>query len=507
MEDLVCFAVVACLVWTFLHSRGADKRWRFVTILAVLSLVLGAIWYTYWEVAHGSALASHVTASAYVFLPVSLVLSLASLLSFPTDPLDAAEGRLGEGRAGHRWYVIITLDSLVLVGSVFLVVWTTSLAQLLRRQHYATPAVVSVVGANVGFLILLTVIALMAMFRRPRSGAALALLGAGVGALALFTAVVLSLAVQGFTRLPVLCGLIPVGGWLLILLACLVPMPESAKGSGRNGPLFLWLQAAVPYLALTVAGALAIGRLIDYGAIGQIETYGLLGLLLLVLVRQMTMLSENTRLLILLRSSREELRYQAFHDPLTGLANRTLFADRLEHALTFRDGRPFGLVFCDLDDFKQVNDRLGHAAGDELLRVTANRLRIATRAEDTVARIGGDEFALLLTGVHDAPEAACRRLAETIRAPAVLAGRPQPVGASLGLVIAEPGGRRKGAEALLREADLAMYEAKRRGKDRTVVYRQGTPRRSRNRKGTLDLTGYEGKAAARALLRHVPRTR
>jgi diguanylate cyclase (GGDEF)-like protein/PAS domain S-box-containing protein len=164
-----------------------------------------------------------------------------------------------------------------------------------------------------------------------------------------------------------------------------------------------------------------------------------------------------------------QLEVQAFHDPLTGLANRALFQDRLEHAL-LRAARTFdqvGVLFLDLDDFKTVNDGLGHAVGDAVLRVVAERLRHALRPEDTVARLGGDEFAVLLEAVPDreAARATAARLLEALRPPLELAGRTVGAGASIGVVVGD-----SSAGDLLRDADVAMYRAKEAGKGQVVQF-------------------------------------
>ena len=161
-----------------------------------------------------------------------------------------------------------------------------------------------------------------------------------------------------------------------------------------------------------------------------------------------------------------ELTHRAFHDALTGLANRALFRDRVEHALgrAARERSPsVAVVFVDLDDFKAVNDTLGHAAGDELLVAVATRLRAATRAADTVARLGGDEFGVLVEDVASDEEAlgVAERIVASLRDPVRVRGRTLPVRGSAGVARASAGAT---AEALLRDADVAMYRAKHEGK-------------------------------------------
>ena len=160
---------------------------------------------------------------------------------------------------------------------------------------------------------------------------------------------------------------------------------------------------------------------------------------------------------------------QAYHDSLTGLPNRELFADRLEQNLrkAERGGTDTGVLFLDLDGFKNVNDSLGHAAGDELLVGIARRITAVLRDEDTAARFGGDEFAVLLANLDEISSAAAvaERLLGAIRKPLEVAGQTVAVTASVGIAT--------GAtleEDLIRNADLAMYRAKARGRDRFEVF-------------------------------------
>ncbi|HEY8921138.1 MAG TPA: diguanylate cyclase, partial [Candidatus Limnocylindria bacterium] len=172
------------------------------------------------------------------------------------------------------------------------------------------------------------------------------------------------------------------------------------------------------------------------------------------------------------RTLEEQLRHQAFHDPLTNLANRPLLVDRIEHEL---EGRPMespattAVLLLDLDDFKTVNDSLGHAAGDELLAAVADRVRATLRGRDTAARIGGDEFGVLIrTGERAEVEAIAERILASIREPIDLGDHHLTVAASMGIAYAD--GRQATADELLRSADVAMYMAKARGKDRFVVF-------------------------------------
>ncbi len=169
----------------------------------------------------------------------------------------------------------------------------------------------------------------------------------------------------------------------------------------------------------------------------------------------------------------EELTRQAFHDGLTGLANRALFRDRLDQSLA-RSARTSDLLtvlFVDLDGFKQVNDTLGHDAGDQLLQEVAKRFTTAIRPSDTLARLGGDEFALLLEEA-DEPLAVtvAERLLERLSQAVRIGGREMALGASVGIVV--HGGGPGESEELMRHADLAMYAAKKEGRGRHAVFHQ-----------------------------------
>lgn len=168
----------------------------------------------------------------------------------------------------------------------------------------------------------------------------------------------------------------------------------------------------------------------------------------------------------------QELVHQAFHDPLTGLPNRALLLDRLEQALARRRRRPgkVAVLFLDLDNFKVINDTLGHRAGDQLLQLVAQRLTTVVRPSDTIARLGGDEFVVLLDDLHEEDEA-CRvsmRILEQIGMPIELAGQPVYVTTSIGIALTDDPWLHP--DELIRRADLAMYEAKRLGRDRYMLF-------------------------------------
>jgi diguanylate cyclase (GGDEF)-like protein/PAS domain S-box-containing protein len=169
-----------------------------------------------------------------------------------------------------------------------------------------------------------------------------------------------------------------------------------------------------------------------------------------------------------------ELRHQAYHDALTGLPNRTLFEQHLSGQLkeAAETGETLAIIFIDLDDFKTINDSLGHHSGDELLRVVAQRIRHQVAEDDVIARLGGDEFAVLLHE-HDedarAPQIIADKILRSISAPLVVGERELRVSGSAGIAISEQG-RYTSADEMLRNADVAMYASKNSGKNRLATF-------------------------------------
>ena len=194
----------------------------------------------------------------------------------------------------------------------------------------------------------------------------------------------------------------------------------------------------------------------------------------------------------------EQLTHQAFHDPVTGLANRALFAERVRHAIarTRREHQSVAVVFLDLDDFKTINDSLGHAAGDEVLVEVAKRLATSVRASDTAARFGGDEFALLLEDIDGVQEAAdtADRVLETLALPLRVAHKELSLRCSIGISVVSDGraGGRRGADPRRRRRDVprqarrqgqlqALRARDARGRARATRAPHGPPARHRHR--------------------------
>jgi diguanylate cyclase (GGDEF)-like protein len=463
---LALLVVIGCAAWTARHSRGSERRWRLLTAavgiggeVSVVTLIR-------------ASLAGRINPGLSVYYARSVVaaLLLVVLLMFPTAPLTSQGCGLEDAAlSGRHWRVVVPLDSVLVTGAIALPIW----AVVSRgADPDATTELRLAMVSSAAALVLAVTIVLVACFRRPRCPTVFALFASGILAYMLTTGIDLYAARQDWQSVPPALTLVAVAAPLLVALACLAPSPSPSRDRTRQptSPHRLCAHALLPYLPLGVlAGWLPT----------QSDTGMVLALLLLVALTRHTIVTVNTSRLL------SRTRFQALHDPLTGLANRALFTDRLNQAMArrTRHHQPIALLFCDLDNFKDVNDTLGHAAGDELLRTTARQLTSSVRSSDTVARVGGDEFAVILetppgTGSRrgaDDPEAVGRRIVETVGGPSTLAGTPYTVRVSAGLATVEPDDGAVTPDVLLHHADIAMYTAKHQGKGGLVVYRQQPP--------------------------------
>jgi diguanylate cyclase (GGDEF)-like protein len=222
---------------------------------------------------------------------------------------------------------------------------------------------------------------------------------------------------------------------------------------------------------VTTFGAVTNGGLLQNGnGLGVLLAGTLLSLLLGILL--FVLATGRARAFRVICRQTAELRHQALHDGLTGLPNRALIMDRIEQLLarSSRQGTTGAALYVDLDEFKNVNDSLGHAVGDRLLVAVAARLQSTLRDADTIGRMGGDEFVVLIDGgsLQVAPEMVADRLLEVMHQPFELAGVAMPltVNASIGIAM----GDRKSPGDLLRDADVALYQAKAAGKNRYEVF-------------------------------------
>jgi diguanylate cyclase (GGDEF)-like protein len=392
-------------------------------------------------------------------------------IGFLIFPVAAAIAVLLMQRGHGRGHLRSMCDGLIVASALFMISWAVVLAPVYSAGGDTRLAFLVSLAYPLGDLVVVALVfRLLSMTtdgRLPMAVLSLGLIAMGV-------------ADSGFTYLST-AGTYHTGsvidvGWVAAFLICAVAAVSDTEQQRREvESKFLGLGLYLPLLPF--AGGLIV--LVVQAWRGDLSRPLVIGgavLFTMISVRQMLVLAENSMLIDTVRQREEQLRYQAFHDPLTGLANRLLFRDRLEHAATLRQRDPRGLtvLFLDLDDFKIINDRLGHAAGDTLLVGVAERLRASLRPSDTVARFGGDEFAVLLEDDFDDAETLAARVVDAFDVPFQIDRHRVRVRGSVGVATRSATGTAEDvADRLLHAADVAMYAAKAGEKGSYVVYRDG----------------------------------
>jgi diguanylate cyclase (GGDEF)-like protein len=374
---------------------------------------------------------------AYLIYPVGACLAL---LIFPG-------GYTSQSR------IRIVLDGVLVAAALFEVYWIL----ILRDVQVADGADRFAVGLSIAYpvsdLVVVTVALLVLMRARTAQRTTLILLTAGNVLNALSDTAFVYLSARDSYDSGHMIDVGWMAGLVLIAIAALHSRQVTFEEQSNRVPSRpeIWL----PYLPILLAAAVCGPELMPISTLGPVLVSSIV-LVAVVLARQFIVVGENRRLLA-------NAADQALRDPLTGLANRALFNDRLSHAVQLhqRDDQSVSVMSLDLDDFKLVNDSLGHPAGDALLVQSAQRLMANVRSSDTLARLGGDEFAVLLEGNPDDAHAIARRISRAFDEPFVVDGQEILVRPSVGLAVASPDGRETSAQALLKQADVAMYSAKR----------------------------------------------
>lgn len=435
-------------VWASLQDVGRRRRPWFLLGVAALCWGAGEAVWTILEVFmhHPAPFPSPADAGFLLAVPFEI----AAVVSF-----------FPAGRSGSR--LRIGLDAAVLALALFFVSWTF----VLERTVLAGGPSFLAFGLSVAYpaadLVTLLIL-LYAISRASAFDGAVALVSLGLAFLTVSDSTFTYLtSLQSYHTNPVDVGWVV--GFLLIGLGAL----WSRVGAGlelqdvpasRNRQVIQYFPVVATALVAGYSGITGRG-------LGTVAMATLAVLVVLVLARQFSALSDVSRLtveletsMVTLRGQEERMRHQAFHDPLTGLSNRDLFHDRLNQALaqSRRSGEPIAVAYVDLDNFKEVNDTLGHGAGDRLLVSVAERLSAGIRPGDTAARMGGDEFALLLPAVGSAAivDAIADRLRVSFEKP--FAAAPEiKLTAAIGTAML---GADTDLDSLLGSADTAMYAAK-----------------------------------------------
>lgn len=412
----------------------------------------------------GSAVSAYYAVTSHSVAPYPSVADI-GFLTLPVAVclvwvLRTATGRLSTFRQ--------LMDGLVIASALFLLVWVAVLDDLFAasRGNLLRAALTAIYPISALTMVTMATLVLTAV--PPVRRHILGMVTAGLVAIALGEIGALYVALHdtwGADQFPVAAK---VTGLLMISAAAhLSSNMGPTTGGSDDRPLpttVMWL----PYAPMPFAVVASVAHLWSDADIRPVLV-GAAVLVIAALVRQLTVLVENRRLL-------DEVATHAFQDSLTGLANRLLFTDRLEHAIELqqRDHRPLAVLSLDLDDFKLVNDNLGHHCGDDLLRDIAGRLVRSVPAGHTVARLGGDEFAIIIESGVEPAEDIAERVVRAFDDPFVLNGEDVYIRPSVGLALMPgPWEPPIGTEELLRHADVAMYVAKRSGVGGVQVYTPG----------------------------------
>jgi diguanylate cyclase len=430
----------ACTGTAALRTTGRQRASWGGVALALLAWSTGyAVWAYYAAVHNSLPPASPVADGAYL-LP-TVIVCVAWTMTITGD------GRFGRLRP--------LLDGLLVAGALFVICWVLLLGDLFRASRGNNLELALALAHPLGDIVMITM-ALVIMTNAPRSQRrTIALLTAGFIAVALADTAFAYLNFHGIRS-----GNVAVIGWAIGLLlmatsalSTLGGPPLSTVSDPQLSRRLIWL----PYLPMPFAIVLGVARLWSTTD-RALLTAGVM-LMAAALARQATVLVDNRHLTTTVAE-------QALRDPLTGLANRLLFSDRLTHAMQLRqrDGREVAVLSLDIDDFKLVNDNLGHPSGDALLKAVADRILSIVPTGDAVARLGGDEFAILIEEGSQPPEQLAQRVVETFDKPFFLDGEEVFIHPSVGLATASSAtGTELSADELSQRADLAMYTAKRAG--------------------------------------------
>jgi diguanylate cyclase (GGDEF)-like protein len=467
-------AAAMCLA-TGRRLAGPERRWRLWMGAGMVGWSVGMAFWSYFQVVADTPLPSPSVADVgFLTLPV---LAVPALFALATAPRHAAVP--GEQHAR----TVLLLDGAIVIGSLFVLMWATSLGAVVDAAAPTTSAFVVAVAYPASDWMLVVIVGLLAVLRRvpPHLRPQLWLLAAGLVAFSVSDSIFAYIVANGLDEMPPATNAGFILGPLLVAVAAVDTSDGPSNAAHMHAgadPQVERLHLILPYGLVALTGAVVLAQSLVDSDIDVVEASVAWLVLAFVLVRQGITLLQNQALLRRVSAAQAELAYRAHHDPLTGLANRSLFNERLAEAMArHRDyGNPFALMLVDLDDFKAINDTMGHAAGDQLLMAVGDRLRGCVRGGDTVARLGGDEFAVVLRGGDETPNIVGQRILVALRQPFHIDRRMLSLGASLGVVeagAAEPG---LTPDQLMHRADEAMYAGKRRGKGMTVHYRPGIDR-------------------------------
>jgi len=478
-------AVPAC-IWAATRTSGRRRRFWVLLALFAGSWGLGQLVWTYLEIVSGNQPGTDSWATlGFLMAPV---FGAAAIVSYPSTRLHWA-ARL---RA--------LVDGLLIVSTLLFVSWSMAVdSGGLARSATDFVQKVTVLTYPATDIVLLALVATIVIRSLRSWHDPMCAVGACMVALLLGDSSSIYVGLSGTYSTGNLIDVFWFAAFLLLGVGALLPASGPADPAVQLKPP-MWTEMTT-YVALALAVAMGFVQIVRGHGFDSVEEMLVLISALLLILRSYLFVTENRSLLSRLERTISELEWLTLHDPLTGLANRVLYQDRLDQALAQRQAtsRTVAVAYLDLDNFKDVNDSFGHDSGDELLRQVARRLSSSVREGDTLARLSGDEFAMLLTDAEDVRriETLLRRLLTEVDQPFEVFDRSVSVSASIGFTVSDA---TVGADTLLRHADEAMYAAKNLGKDRVCRYEP-----SMHRGGDPLVTpGSRPRAAAERLLPGMP---
>ncbi len=425
---------------------------------------LGQVVWTYYEVSGAAA-------------PFPSFADVGYLLAVPLAL--AAIWTLTIRNSASSWFVAV-LDGLILAGGLLAISWALVLGAAWEEGGDSPFLFALTLAYPVGDLVVVSAV-LLAIMRtdRNRDAVPLVVIAVGLVVLGVADSIFVWTTMQGTEQAVSIADIGWTAGYLVLVYAASVyPLPVASGRAELHAAPSL-RRAALPLTVVCVAWVIRMVLVATGQPEDEFLTLLTITTVALVLLRFLMTMRENQALTSSLEEKigeltarEQQLSHQALHDPLTGLANRRLFSDRVEHALnrSRRTGDLSAVLFIDLDDFKTVNDSLGHGRGDDLLVAVGRRIADALQPSDTAARFGGDEFAVLVERVDEARAlATANRILDLLAVPLLVGEYPISISASIG--VAHPQSSGPDPFDLLRNADLAMYEAKREGKGTARAYR------------------------------------
>ncbi|OBA91958.1 hypothetical protein A5662_21505 [Mycobacteriaceae bacterium 1482268.1] len=437
---LFAFAAFAtlCSARAAWRAQGRQRRsWACLTV-GLTGWALGeAIWIFYDHVLHQVAFPSFADAS-YLLFPIGTGFAIAL---FPT-------GYSGQLRTRY------VLDGVIVAGALFEISWVLLLRDAFEAGGTSALALGLALAYPIADIAIITTAILALARARPWARTTLAMLTGGMVLMASSDSAFAYLAAHNAYYSGHVIDIGWVAAFLTFGAAALMhrqaPETETARPHAPSR-FSMWL----PYIPVALAALVCIRAYFPTAGLGPIFISSTV-LMAAVMARQFVVVRQNQHLLKMVAD-------QALRDTLTGLANRDLFNDRLMHAVQLHenDSQSVAVLSMDLDDFKLVNDSLGHPAGDALLTQAAERLLGCVRTSDTVARVGGDEFAVLMEGLPELSRLVAHRVVAAFEEPFLIDGQQLLIRPSVGLAVASAANPDLSADLLLKQADVAMYSAKR----------------------------------------------